>query len=105
MSAAFYPLPTTFPSAEAAYLLGYLRGQAFDASQTLHAAWGLAGFGMAQMSSQPQMLATAPMDLEQALSQLATVPAGSQALFGNFDWKSLLKLVIEQVVMKLLAGG
>jgi hypothetical protein len=112
----FYPAPESVMR-EAGYLLAYRTGgQPFDRQRTLHAALNVAGWLNARIPAAEA--AQAPKrggphedetpDLDEGLKALAhPAPEGTQAgLFGGGGgaWAALLKQILTEIVLKLLAG-
>jgi hypothetical protein len=92
------------PIAEAQYLLGYLKGQPFDARQTLHAAYKVADYALYQFGSVTQNFREHPANGLTELEKLAAMPdarPGTEQLLG-IDWKSIAVLIVEKIITKLL---
>ena len=111
-----FDLPNlVLPLAEAGYLLGYLKGKPLDRREVLYCVYRIADYAAEQVwggSSAPGPLAlhcppgTDPLAaLERELEKFTpeTVTGGPQALT-NIDWRTILTVVLNEVIKKLLGG-
>lgn len=110
-SAMFYPYPPGLPLTELQSLLGYFRGTPPPPAETIHAAWGLVGYGLSRiMPDSPQAVgstgvaapsARASTTLAAKVEQLANAKTAATTAVG-FDWREFVTQLLVEVIGKLL---
>jgi cell wall-associated NlpC family hydrolase len=102
--AGMFPYPTEFPVSEISAILGYLRGSPPETADLLHCGWTLAGYALAQShlgasaaaAPAPRGKVTGKLELrlEELLKRREVLAAAGP---GGFDWRALLKQVLQLV--------
>lgn len=106
----FYDYPTDFPSSGVWQLVAdALRNRTVNVKETLHAAWHVAGYGLAQWDVHPRPVgAAAPLSAEDAAALCegqADEPAMGAAV--GLPWDRLLPVVLDlaALLLRKLLGG
>ncbi len=99
-----YPYPSEFPGAEIATLLSYLRGNLPPVSDTIHAAWSLIGYGLAQTVGATPAHAPTASPLTDKLEYLLQARQTATFVELTFDWQGLIRQIIADILSKLLGG-